>query len=121
AGTGVLTEVIVQETSPAKVVGIDLSPEYVEFARQRLHDERVEFSVGDAAGIAFETPQFDVSVAGLVLNFLPAPEKAVESMSQAVVSGGVVAAYVWDYSGQMEMMRHFWDAAAKMDPAASEM
>jgi hypothetical protein len=32
-----------------------------------------------------------------------------------------VAAYVWDYSGQMEMMRHFWDAAIQVDPAAREM
>jgi hypothetical protein len=60
-------------------------------------------------------------VAGLVLNFLPAPPQAVKNMAQAVRSGGIVAAYVWDYGGQMEMMRHFWDAAIKVDPSAKEM
>jgi len=29
-----------------------------------------------------------------------------------------VAVYVWDYAGDMEMMRRFWDAAVALDPAA---
>lgn len=119
-GTGVLTQVILQEASPAKVVGVDLSEEYIEFARQHILDDRVEFRMGDA-NVAFESPQFDVSVAGLVLNFLPAPQQAVKGMTQAVRRGGIVAAYVWDYSGEMEMMRHFWDAAIAVNPAAREM
>jgi hypothetical protein len=28
----------------------------------------------------------------------------------------VVAAYVWDYGGGMQMMRHFWDAAVTVSP-----
>jgi ubiquinone/menaquinone biosynthesis C-methylase UbiE len=120
AGTGVLTEAILQAASPAKIVGVDLSQEYIEFAHQRIRDDRVEFRVGDAADIAFEPPQFDVSVAGLVLNFLPAPGQAVSSMAQAVRGGGSVAAYVWDYGDRMEMMRHFWDAAIKVDASAAE-
>jgi ubiquinone/menaquinone biosynthesis C-methylase UbiE len=115
-GTGVLTQVILQNASPARVVGVDLSPEYVEFARQRIRDARVAFRVGDAVTVPLESTAFDVAVAGLVLNFLPAPEQAVKSMTQAVRNGGLVAAYVWDYSGQMEMMRHFWDVALKITP-----
>src|SRR5690606_20228607 len=64
---------------------------------------------------------FDVAVAGLVLNFVPAPEQAAKNMVQAVKRGGTAAAYVWDYGGQMEMMRHSWDAEAVVDPASSEM
>jgi hypothetical protein len=30
--------------------------------------------------------------------------------------GGRVAAYVWDYAGGMQMMRHFWDAAIAVSP-----
>lgn len=121
AGTGILTRVILQGASPARVVGLDLSPEYIDFARQHVRDERVEFRVEDAAHSVSESPEFDVSVAGLVLNFVPSPEEATENMARAVRGGGTVAAYVWDYSGQMQMMRHFWDAASKIDPAAGEM
>lgn len=27
-------------------------------------------------------------------------------------------AYVWDYAGEMQLMRRFWDAAVALDPAA---
>jgi len=121
AGTGILTQAILQQASPAKIVGVDLSADYIALARQRIHDERVEFRVEDAAKIADESTVFDVAVAGLVLNFLPAPQQAVENMAQAVKGGGTVAAYVWDYGGKMEMMRHFWDAAMTIDPAAREL
>lgn len=120
-GTGILTQVILQQAAPAKIVGIDLSQDYIAFARQRIHDDRVDFRVEDAANLALESPQFDVAVAGLVLNFLPAPHDAIQNMVSAVKNGGSVAAYVWDYGGKMEMMRHFWDAAIIVDPAAGEM
>lgn len=121
AGTGILTQIILHEASPAKILGVDSSPEYIEFARQRIQDGRVEFKVGDAAQITTESAAFDAAVAGLVLNFVPAPDQVAQNMVQAVRSGGVVAAYVWDYGGRMEMMRQFWDAAIQVDPAAREM
>jgi trans-aconitate methyltransferase len=121
AGTGVLSQVILQETSPASVVGVDLSADYLAYARQHIQDERLEFRQADAATFTHDSPQFDLAVAGLVLNFLPSPQDGVTTMIQAVRQGGIVAAYVWDYSGQMEMMRHFWDAAIHVDPTASEL
>jgi hypothetical protein len=33
----------------------------------------------------------------------------------------VVAVYVWDYAGKMELIRYFFDAAAALDPAAAEL
>jgi hypothetical protein len=34
---------------------------------------------------------------------------------------GTVAAYVWDYASGMQLMRHFWDAAAALDPIAGDL
>lgn len=121
AGTGVLTQVILNEAAPSKVVGVDLSPEYLGVARQRVTDDRVKFILEDAAAIAFDAPEFDTAVTGLVLNFVPSPEAVINAMKQAVRENGVIAAYVWDYGGQMEMLRHFWDAATTVDPSAAEM
>ncbi len=55
---------------------------------------------------------------GLVLNFVPQPERMVGEMARAVRPGGTVAVYVWDYAGKMQLMRHFWNAAAALDPLA---
>jgi hypothetical protein len=42
-------------------------------------------------------------------------------MTRVAKSDGIVAAYVWDYAGKMQMMRHFWNAAAALDPQAIEL
>jgi hypothetical protein len=42
----------------------------------------------------------------------------VREMVRVVRPGGCVAVYVWDYAGEMEFMRYFWDAAAAVDPEA---
>lgn len=118
AGTGVLTQVILRKASPQKVVGIDISESYIEQARKDVQDAHVEFKVVDVSALVNGDPQFDVAVAGLVLNFVPSPEQMVDSMKQVAKTGGTVAAYVWDYTGRMEMMRHFWDAAIQVDPTA---
>jgi trans-aconitate methyltransferase len=118
AGTGVLTQAILDHANPAAVVGIDTSAEFLGVARQTIQDERVEFRHADASALALPAPAFEVAVAGLVLNFLPDPEAAVQTMATGVVENGTLAAYVWDYGGRMEMMRHFWDAAAVVDPAS---
>jgi len=62
-----------------------------------------------------------VVVSGLVLNFLPHPDRAVSEMLRVVRPGGIGAAYVWDNADQMQLMRYFWDAAVKLDPAAFDL
>lgn len=121
AGTGIITEVILQQASPTRVLATDLTQDFIDLARQKIHDDRVEFRVEDAVNLTFAAPEFDVAVAGLVLNFVPNPRQAAHNMAQAVKSGGTVAAYIWDYGGRMEMMRHFWDAANVVDPTAHAM
>jgi hypothetical protein len=38
-------------------------------------------------------------------------------MARVTRPGGVVAACVWDYPGEMTLLRAFWDAAREVDPA----
>lgn len=121
AGTGILSDVILQQTSPAKVVGLDTSAAFIQLAQAQVTDARAEFHVGDATQLDLSDINFDVAVAGLVLNFIAAPQSAVSNMAGLVKAGGLVAAYVWDYADKMEMMRHFWGAAIHVDPSAAEL
>lgn len=53
----------------------------------------------------------DVTVSALMLNFAPDAEAVVREMARVTEAGGMVAAYVWDYGGRMDMIRAYWDAA----------
>ncbi|HEX6542778.1 MAG TPA: methyltransferase domain-containing protein [Ktedonobacterales bacterium] len=120
-GTGVLTQTILALASPAHVRGIDLSPDFISFARMHTADPRASFAVGDAQALPEPDAVCDVAVSGLALNFVPEPAKAAREMARVVHPGGIAAAYVWDYAGEMELMRQFWDAAVALDPAAREL
>ena len=120
-GTGELTRVILDRCQPAAVTGVDPSHPFLALAVERTTDHRAEFRAGDAQALPFEDSRFDACVSGLVLNFVPEPQRSVSEMARVTRGGGTVAAYVWDYAGEMEMIRYFFDAAVVLDPAAAEV
>lgn len=120
-GTGALSQTILQCAAPAEVHGIDRAADYLAFARGQVRDARVRFDVGDAQTLPVDTAAYDAVVSGLVLNFIPQPYLAICEMSRAARAGGMVAAYVWDYAGKMQLMRHFWNAAVALNPEAFDL
>jgi len=121
SGTGALSQTILSLCNPDKVKGIDRSDGYVEYLRGKVNDLRATFDVGDAQTLPVNEAEYDLAVSGLVLNFVPQPEKMISEMKRAVAEGGIVALYVWDYADKMQLMRHFWDAATELDPAVVEL
>ena len=120
-GTGGVTQTILRFAAPREVKGVDRSDGYIAYAREQVHDPRVSFEVGDAMALPIEPGVYDVAVSGLVLNFVRRPHIMVSEMKHAVQPGGIVVAYVWDYAGKMQLMRHFWNAAVALDPAAHDL
>jgi SAM-dependent methyltransferase len=121
SGTGALCEVILESASPRRVTGVDPSDSFVSFARHKVTDQRATFQVGDAQKLPVTDGSFDVTVSGLVINFIPDQTKAVSEMKRATRPQGIIGAYVWDYAGEMQMMRRFWDAAVATDPNAASL
>jgi SAM-dependent methyltransferase len=119
-GTGALSDTIAARASPRFVLGIDPSDAFVSYATARV-PAPVEFAVGQAEELPVSDRSFEAVVSGLVLNFLPDPGRGLSEMVRAAAPGGVVAAYVWDYAGRMQLMRHFWDAAIELDDAAAAL
>jgi SAM-dependent methyltransferase len=120
-GTGALTESILAAASPVAVTGVDAAEGYLAFARQKVADPRANFESGDAQALPVDSAAFDAAVSALVLNFVRRPEAMVAEMARAVRPGGLVAAYVWDYAGAMQLMRHFWNAATALDREAAAL
>lgn len=119
-GTGALTEIVLEKAVPNCVVGIEPSEGFLGVAKASIEDARAEFMIGDAQSLPLEKHEVDVVVSGLVLNFVPDKRRALEEMLRIVKPGGTVAAYVWDYAGDMQLMRYFWDAVADLFPDGAE-
>jgi SAM-dependent methyltransferase len=118
-GTGALTAAVLNAADPIEVTGIDSSTEFIGTTKAHLSDPRARFEVGDACALPAAMNGFDAVVAGLVLNHVPDPAAAVTGMVRAARHGGAVGAYVWDYSGEMQLIRYFWEAVAATDVDAA--
>lgn len=116
-GTGALSEAILDTQDPTSVDGVEPSAGFVRAARDRLGD-RATVREAPAEHLPLPDGSADVVVSGLVLNFIPDLPAALAEMKR-VAPDGIVAAYVWDYSGGMEMLSLFWQAADEVDPEGS--
>lgn len=119
-GTGHLGVAVLERSASAIVQGVDLAPVYIEYARSRNLDSRLEFRVGDACDLAYPDSTFDRVLSLLVLHFVPRPHDAIAEMHRVAKPGAVVAAAVWDARGGFVANRMFFDTAAALDPKAGE-
>ena len=119
-GTGALAGTVLDRADPARVIGIEPSEGFLGLARTNVQNARAEFRLGDAQALPLHAREADVAVSGLVLNFVPDKQRAVGEMRRIVKPGGTVASYVWDYAGEMQLMRYFWTAVSDLFPEGAE-
>jgi SAM-dependent methyltransferase len=101
-GPGTITCDLARRVYPARVVGIDASPEVIEEAREcaaRAGATTVEFAVGDLFDLDIEDGTFDVVHAHQVLQHVGDPVRALAEMRRLCHPGGTVAARDGDYPG----------------------
>jgi SAM-dependent methyltransferase len=109
-GPGALTLVLSRVVGePALVAAVDPSDGYARACRVRVPGADVR--VGTAEALPFEAATFDAVFAQLVVNFMVDAAVGVAEMRRVARPGAVVAATVWDYARQMQLLRAFWDAA----------
>jgi SAM-dependent methyltransferase len=113
-GPGALTAVLAERLGTASVRAADPSESFAEACRARLPG--VEVVVASAEDLPFADHSFDATLSQLVVNFMSDPEAGVREMARVTGPGGVVASCVWDYAGEMTLLRAFWDAAREVDP-----
>lgn len=119
-GTGALCAAIVDHYSPMLVTGVEPSEGFLQSAKENLAG-RVVLTRGTATEIPLDTSSVDVVVSGLVLNFVSDQQAALNEMARVARKGGIIAAYVWDYAGKMELIRLFWETATQLDPGAARL
>jgi SAM-dependent methyltransferase len=114
AGPGALTAELVRRLGVANVVAVEPSEEFAHACRARVPGVEVVGASAEALPLANDS--FDATLSQLVVNFLEDAPGALREMSRVTRSGGVIGACVWDYGGEMELLRAFWDAARDADP-----
>ncbi|MGQ7848750.1 class I SAM-dependent methyltransferase [Granulosicoccus sp. 3-233] len=119
-GTGALTSQILASCAPRQIIGIEPSEEFLASARRQIVDARVRFQQGSDDRIPVNDGEIDFAVSGLVLNFVSDQKKVIKALLRTLNPGGTLAAYVWDYAGHVQFMRHFWDVAVELNPEARD-
>lgn len=117
-GTGALTEAILDGADPKRVIGADKSRAFVARAASTITDARARVELADASALPMPSDTFDAVVSGLMLNAAADQQGTVAEMVRVARSDGVVAAYLWDFDGEMQVLRYFWQAARALDPQA---
>jgi phosphatidylethanolamine/phosphatidyl-N-methylethanolamine N-methyltransferase len=77
-----------------QIVGIDLSPEMLEKAREKVDEEGLDNVIGlhemDAGDLKFADASFDTVVAMYVITVVPDPEKVMRELARVTKVGGQV-------------------------------
>jgi len=113
-GPGALTDALARRLGAGNVCAADPSEPFVAACRARLPG--VDIVLAGAEALPFADDAFDVALSQLVVNFMRDPHAGVREMARVARPGGIVAACVWDYAGQMTLLRAFWDSAREVAP-----
>ena len=116
-GPGALTSELIGRFGAESVAACDPSPPFVAESAASFPDVNVRLAAAER--LPYDDSQFDVALAQLVLHFVTNAEAAASEMRRVVRPGGLVAACMWDSENEMDMLRHFWDAAVAIDPDVS--
>lgn len=115
-GQGALLVELARRLGVERVSGVEPSEAFLEECRRLL--PAAEVHRGVAEELPFADERFDVVLSQLVVNFMRDAARGVAEMRR--VARRTVASCVWDYAGEMQMLRAFWDAALELDPAAPD-
>jgi SAM-dependent methyltransferase len=113
-GPGALAGALAQLLGPANVSGAEPAEPFAATCRERLPE--VEVVVAPAEALPFAGGAFDATLSQLVVNFMSDARAGVREMARVTRPGGIVASCVWDYAGEMTLLRAFWNAARDVDP-----
>ena len=97
-GTGIVTRVAIERfKSLGKVVGVDLTAEMLDVARQSMpkSNVRVEWQHADLCALPFPDGGFDVVLCQQGLQFIPDKAGAVREMKRMLVFGGRFIFTAW--------------------------
>lgn len=98
-----------------KVTGVDISPNWITFARNRAEQEGLDaqFDEGDAENLPYEDNSFDVVATIVGAMFAPQPDKVASEILRVCKPGGRILMVNWTPQG---MVGHMFKEIGKHAP-----
>jgi ubiquinone/menaquinone biosynthesis C-methylase UbiE len=99
-GSGSMSRLIARSFPRTKVVGLDLSQQYLDFAAARARDERLgnlTFRHGDVLALPFADASFDIVWSKYLLQWVKGTKAALAELKRVTRPGGLVVSC--DYVG----------------------
>lgn len=105
-GTGWASRALAARSPRIQIVGVDIADQMLETARRTAIglDLPIEYRVGDAEALPFETGSFDAVVSTFGVMFASQPEVAAAELARVVRPGGRVALSTWTPDGNVAAM-----------------
>lgn len=117
-GPGALTRVLADRLGAGSVAAVDPSPKFATALSASCPG--VDVRIGAAELLPFSDGAFDLALAQLVVHFMKDPIAGLKEMARVTVTGGTVAACVWDHSTERGPLSAFWGAVHEVDPEAAD-
>ncbi len=92
-GSGSMARTLANRQPDARVVGVDLRPDYITYARERARSEglgNVYFEQGDIFHLPFPDASFDLVWSKYVLQWVKEPAAAIAEFREVTAPGGTV-------------------------------
>ncbi len=102
-GTGATLAAVVAAHARARAWGVDLSPEMIAVARERL-ESRAEVQVADAERLPFRDGSVDVVVCVDSLHHYPHPDAALAEMRRVTRPGGGLVLGEWRVAAPLRQL-----------------
>ena len=81
--------------------GLDINPEILKKAKQKIGNQKVEFMQGNVRKLPFEDNYFDTISVANSLHHFDHPEKAIQSMLRVLIPGGLLIINEMINNGQL--------------------
>ncbi len=102
-----------------RVIGVDLADKLLDLARRKAERHgltNVQFRSGDMLNPGLPPSSFDAAICVFGIFFVPDMAAAVETLSQLVRPGGIIAITTWGPRFLEPLTTVFWDAVQQVRP-----
>lgn len=106
-GTGALLESIYNLNITEKLSGIDLSPNMIEEAKNKI-GANARLYIGDAENLPFEDDVFNTVICNDSFHHYPSPDKVIKEVSRVLKEDGIfIIGDCWQPAGARQIMNFY--------------